>query len=92
MKVLSRSAHHNTFAFQIAEHEVVVTSDFDSGNLEHLEFVAPNVLLLAPANDCAGSEYASHSKSWFHFRITGVPLGLTLKLVVRSVHMLASNV
>jgi|JI6StandDraft_1071083.scaffolds.fasta_scaffold03914_14 hypothetical protein len=55
MKVLSKSAHHNTFAFHIGEQEVVVTSDFDSGNLEQLEFIAPNVLLLAPANDCAGT-------------------------------------
>jgi hypothetical protein len=37
MKLLRKSAHHNTFIFSLnGQHELIVTSDFDSGNLEQL--------------------------------------------------------
>jgi hypothetical protein len=47
---------------------------------------------MTPANDCAGTEYSGNSKSWFHFRINNVPANMTIKMIVRNLHMLASNV
>lgn len=47
---------------------------------------------MTPANDCAGTEYEGHSKSWFYFKVTGLPVQFVAKFVIRSLHMLATPV
>lgn len=92
IKIATRTAHHNTFTLEIKDHPITITSDFDSGNLHQVEFQAPNTFFMIAANDCAGTEYESHSKSWFYFRITGLPMHFVAKFVIRNLHMLASQV
>lgn len=56
-----------------------------------VELLSPNILVMTPANDCAGTEYEGHCKSWFYFKISGTQPQMILKFVVKRIHMLASQ-
>ena len=56
-----------------------------------VEFVPSNTLVMTPANDCAGTQFEGHSKSWFYFKISGVVPQTSLKFVIKRIHMLASQ-
>lgn len=56
-----------------------------------VDFVPSNTLVMTPANDCAGTQFEGHSKSWFYFKITGVPLQTNIKFIIKRIHMLTSQ-
>ena len=56
-----------------------------------VDFIGSNTLIMTPANDCAGTPYEGHSKSWFYFKVIGVPLQTNIKVVVKRIHMLANQ-
>mmetsp|Transcript_16757 Transcript_16757/g.25168 ORF Transcript_16757/g.25168 Transcript_16757/m.25168 type:complete len:785 (-) Transcript_16757:204-2558(-) len=73
---------HNVFEID----GVVFSSNFDNGNLLHVEKTdrRPHEYRLWSANDNHGSEYESRHCTWFHFSVTGLPHGCTIKLHIMN--------
>lgn len=69
-----------------------MTSDFDSGNMASAELGLNNCIVITPANDCASSDNPSHSKGWFYFRVSGVPLHTRIKFIIKKMQQLSSQV
>jgi hypothetical protein len=49
-------------------------------------------IIITPANDCAASENPSHSKGWFYFSVSGVPLHAKIKFVIKKMQQLSAQV
>jgi len=74
---MSISAHN---VFQIDD--VCFSSNFDSGNLAKVEKVAgkPFDYKIWTAPDNMGSSYQSKHSAWFHFQVSGIPTGSTMRI------------
>jgi hypothetical protein len=59
------------------------SSNFDNGNLNRVEKISNKSYeyRIWSAPDNAGSEYETKHCTWFYFTITGLPSGVTVKLV-----------
>lgn len=40
-----------------AQNEVIIRSNFDSGNVNKAELGINNIIIITPAHDCAGTEF-----------------------------------
>ena len=52
--------------------DLIITSDFDSGNIDRVEKVGSSESLefnLWTALDCAGTEFENPNSSWFYFKV-----------------------
>lgn len=71
---------HNVFCFD----GITFSSNFDNGNLARVEKV-PNKshdFRIWTAPDNMGSDYQSRHCAWFHFSVTGLPMGCVLRIQV----------
>ena len=59
------------------------SSEFDSGNLSHVEHKANSEFVLWSRADCEGTPQATKSRTWFCFSVRGAPLGLDLLFDIR---------
>eukprot|EP01041_Mallomonas_annulata_P007547 gene7547-15463_t len=76
-----RICSHNIFKFD----EVLISSDFDNGNLFRAERGQSSYeYLLWTAPDNCGETYESKHNAWFHFVVSGVREGICLKLRVMN--------
>lgn len=71
---------------------IMLSSNFDSGNMALAEVGLNGSILITPANDCAANETPSHSKGWFYFSVVGVPLHAKVKFVVKKMQQLSAQV
>ncbi len=65
---------------------VVFSSNFDSGNCNLVKYIEPWNFELTTAHDCSGTEYQTHSKTWFYFCVRGVPKNQRVKLIIRDLN------
>lgn len=75
---------HNIFEF---DGDVTFSSNFDNGNLAKVEKLQsrPFDFKIWTAPDNMGTDYQSkNSNGWFHFVVTGLPSGATLRIVVAN--------
>jgi hypothetical protein len=70
---------HNIFEID----SIRFSSNFDNGNLYQVEKISNKSYeyRIWSAPDNAGSEYETKHCTWFYFTISGLPAGVTLKLV-----------
>ena len=71
---------HNVFTFD----SVTFSSNFDNGNLARVERVGNKLyeFKIWSAPDNMGTEYQSKHCAWFHFVVTGLPMGCVLRIQV----------
>jgi hypothetical protein len=71
---------HNIFTFD----NITFSSNFDNGNLARVERVPKNPyeFRIWTAPDNLGSEHQSKHCAWFHFIVTGLPMGCVLRIQV----------
>lgn len=84
----------NTFKLQLKKDGPIITltSNFDSGNMALAEAGLNGAIVITPANDCAASQTPSHSKGWFYFSVSGVPLHAKVKFAVKKMQQLSAQV
>ena len=84
----------NTFRLPLKKEGPMITisSEFDSGNCAKAEIGLNNAVIITPAQDCATTSWPSHSKGWFYFSVSGVPLNNKVKFIVRRVSPMATQV
>ena len=69
---------HNIFTFD----NIVFSSNFDNGNLGRVERVPnrPYEFRVWTAPDNMGTEVQSRHCAWFHFSVSGLPMGCVLRI------------
>ena len=84
----------NVFSLLIRKEGPIVTlsSHFDSGNLAKAETGLNNSIIITPANDCSDTSFPSHSKGWFYFSVSGVPVNSKLKFIIRKMSPMSTQV
>ena len=71
---------------------LTINSNFDSGNCTKAEIGLNHAIVITPAQDCSTSSSPSHSKGWFYFSVSGVPLHSKLKFVIKKMSPMATQV
>ncbi len=71
---------HNIFTFD----DITFSSNFDNGNLARVERIAsrPYDFKIWTAPDNMGTDVQSKHCSWFHFVVTGLPLGCVIRIQI----------
>jgi hypothetical protein len=71
---------HNVFKFG----DITFSSNFDNGNLARVERASnrPFEFRIWTAPDNMGTEYQSRHCAWFHFFISGAPMGCVLRIQI----------
>jgi hypothetical protein len=71
---------HNIFTFD----EITFSSKFDNGNLARVERLPNNnySFKIWTAPDNMGADFQSKHCAWFHFFVTGLPLGCVLRIQI----------
>lgn len=71
---------HNIFTFD----NIIFSSNFDNGNLARVERVPnrPYEFKVWTAPDNMGTEYQSKHCAWFHFMVSGLPMGCVLRIQI----------
>ena len=74
---------HNVFTF---DDHVTFSSNFDNGNLGRVERAgnSSSNFRIWTALDNMGTEYQSKHGAWFHFMVTGLPMGCVLRIQVMN--------
>ena len=76
----SKVQSHNVYTFD----DVTISSNFDNGNIGKCEKV-PNKSYeyrIWTAPDNMGTPFQSKHCAWFHFSITGLPMGCVLRIQI----------
>ena len=70
--------------FQFDDGAITFSSNFDNGNLARVERVGgkPFEFKIWTAPDNLGTSFQSKHNAWFHFVISGLPAGSTLRLTI----------
>jgi hypothetical protein len=78
--VTSSIPAHNVYKFQ----DITFSSNFDNGNLARVERVPnrPFEFKIWTAPDNMGTEHQSRHCAWFHFSVSGAPVGCVLRIQV----------
>jgi hypothetical protein len=73
---------HSCFDFD----EVTFSSNFDSGNLARVDRLngKPYDFKIWIAPDNMGTPHQSKHCAWFHFQVTGIPMGSTLRIQIAN--------
>lgn len=72
---------HSVFKF---DNGVTFSSNFDNGNLAKVERLPnrPYEFKIWTAPDNLGTEHQSRHCAWYHFTITGAPMGCVLRIQI----------
>ena len=91
---MSAFSPKNTFSLNLRREGPVITvnSNFDSGNCAKAEIGLNHAIVITPANDCSTTSSPSHAKGWFYFSISGVSLHTKLKIIVKKMSPMATQV
>lgn len=71
---------HNIFTFD----DIIFSSNFDNGNLARVERIAtrPYDFKIWTAPDNMGTDVQSKHCAWFHFVVSGLPLGCVIRIQI----------
>jgi len=84
----------NTFSLFLRKEgpAITVNSNFDSGNCAKAEIGLNHAIVITPANDCSTTSSPSHAKGWFYFSVSGAPFHAKLKVIVKKMSPMATQV
>lgn len=81
---------HQYYLGGLCERYIVISSDFDSGNLGDVKQISDFSYRITSASDCAGTPHEGNTRSWFYFSVKGFPANTRGRFIVAKVNILWS--